>query len=171
MKIATWNIRGLGADEKKRTVQKLIKEEHLDIFGLVETKLGEVSSWHMQKLWGNQKIDWVHSNAENGSGGLLLSWHTEVFEAASSFITSRWICVLGTFKQDEFSCAICVIYAPNNQRDRLQMWNTLREFKQQLGLPLILMGDFNEVLKLEERRNSSQVTVGMRELGDFVQDL
>ena len=33
------------------------------------------------------------------------------------------------------------------------------------------MGDFNEVLKLEERRNSSQVTVGMRELGDFVQDL
>jgi len=116
-------------------------------------------------------MDWVHSLAENGSGGLLMSWNSEVFEVASSLLTSRWICVFGTFKQDDFSCAICVLYAPNNQRDRLQMWNNLRELKQQLGVSLILMGDFNEVLKLEERRNSTQVTVGMRELGDFIQDL
>jgi len=34
-----------------------------------------------------------------------------------------------------------------------------------------MMGDFNEVVQMEERRNSTQVTVGMRELGDFIQDL
>jgi len=98
MRLATWNIRGLGADEKKWTVKKLIKEENIDVVGLVETKHVHVSLWTMPKLWGNQKMDWVHSIAENGSGGLLVSWNREVFEVASSLLTQRWICVLGTFK-------------------------------------------------------------------------
>jgi len=171
MRIATWNIRGLGANEKKRTVQKLIKEEYLDVLGLVETKHMDISVWTMKKLWGNQAVDWVHSPAENGSGGLVASWNKEIFVAAGSLLTRRWICVLGTFKQDSFSCALCVVYAPNTQRDRLQLWNDLRQLKQQLGLPLIMMGDFNEVVKLEERRNSTRMTVGMREFDEFIQDM
>ena len=47
----------------------------------------------------------------------------------------------------------------------------MREFEQHLRIPLILMGDFNEVVNMEERRNSTQVTIGMRDLGDLIQDL
>jgi len=38
MKIATWNIRGIGSIEKKNTVKTLIKAESIDLLGLVETK-------------------------------------------------------------------------------------------------------------------------------------
>jgi len=50
MKLATWNIRGLGTAEKKWTVKKLIKDENIDVTGLVETKHVEVSLWTMQKI-------------------------------------------------------------------------------------------------------------------------
>ena len=171
MKIATWNIRGLGADEKKWSVQRLIKNESIDVLGLVETKHSEISVWTMKKIWGNQRMEWIHHPAENGSGGLIMTWNQDIFEAAGSLLTQRWICVIGKLIQDGFPCAICVVYAPNTARDRLQLWNNLRQFKQQLELPLIMMGDFNEVVHLEERRNLTQLTVGMREFGDFIQDL
>jgi len=171
MRIASWNIRGLGAQEKKLTVKRLIKGENIDLLGLVETKHAEITVWSLKKIWGNQNVDWVQSPAENGSGGILVSWHKDSFEVASSLVTQRWICVFGKFKQEGLSCAVCVLYAPNNKNARLQMWNNLRDLKQHLTLLLILMGDFNEVIKIEERRNATRVTMGMRDLGDLIDDL
>ena len=43
MKIASWNIRGFGAERKKSMIKSLIKEEMLDLIGLVETKHNEVT--------------------------------------------------------------------------------------------------------------------------------
>ena len=171
MKVASWNIRGLGAGEKKSTVKRLIREENIELMGLVETKHSDISIWTIRKLWGNHNVDWVHSPAVNGSGGLLVSWHNEYFQVGSSLITQRWICVFGKFISEAFSCAVCVVYAPNSQSDRLELWNNLREFNQHLSIPLLLMGDFNEVLNVAERRNASQTTVGMRNFGDMIQEM
>jgi len=110
MKIATWNIRGLGSDEKKWTMKKLIKDENIDLLGLVETKHADISLWSMQKLWGNQNVDWVHSPAENGSGRVLVSWHKESFEVASSLLTQRGICVFRKFKiRWIYMCYMCSV--------------------------------------------------------------
>ena len=171
MKIAVWNIRGLGSVEKKVTVRKLIKDEHIDMMGLVETKHSDFSLWDIRKIWGNQDVGWVHSSAVNGSGGLVVFWHHDAFKGIRSLITQRWICVFGKFLEEDFECAVCVVYAPNNQRERLELWNDLRAVRQQMSSPLVMMGDFNEVLTIEERRNATQRTVGMRDLGDFIQDL
>ena len=51
------------------------------------------------------------------------------------------------------------------------MWDQLRALKQHLKLPLMLMGDFNEVLSLDEGKGAWQFTSSMRELGDLIQDL
>ena len=72
---------------------------------------------------------------------------------------------------ESFSCAICVVYAPNDQRDRRELWQIMRELKQYLTTPILLMDDFNEVVSPTERRHATQMTVGMREFGDFIQDL
>ena len=36
---------------------------------------------------------------------------------------------------------------------------------------MLPMGDFNEVLELEERKHATRLTSSKREFGDFVQDL
>ena len=127
MKIASWNIRGIGAEAKKVTVKKLIREERIDMLGLVETKHSALSPWIISKFWGHQNVGWTHAPAEEGSGGIL--------------------------------------------HERLVLWNTLRAFTQHLTVPLLIMGDFNEVVKMEERKNATHVTASMKELRALIQDL
>jgi len=43
MRVASWNIRGWGTEGKKTMVKNLIKEECIELIGLVETKHFDVS--------------------------------------------------------------------------------------------------------------------------------
>ena len=86
MRVATWNIRGLGTAEKKATVRRLLKDEHIDLLGLVETKHMDITIWDIRKMWGQQSTEWVHSPAVNGSGGLLVAWNSDSFKEVSSLV-------------------------------------------------------------------------------------
>jgi len=170
MKVASWNVRGWRAEGKKSMIKNFIMGENIDILGLVETKHVEVSQWEINKCWATQDVEWVHAPALNGSGGLIVSWHKDAFEAISTFIGQRWICVLGTFAMENFRCAVCVVYAPNDQGGRRLLWGQLRNLRDKLSLPLIMVGDFNEVARIEERKDATQFTTSMRDFSDFIQD-
>lgn len=45
------------------------------------------------------------------------------------------------------------------------MWKELIELKQETENPMLLLGDFNEILKPDERKGNSQFSIGM---GDFL---
>ena len=171
MKIATWNVRGFGDVKKKCMVRKIIREEQLDLIGLTETKHQEINSWEMKQCWGNQEIDWVHVTARQGSGGLILAWRQSYFSRSNSFALPRWVCVIGEFLENNVQGAVCLIYAPTEHHERLTVWDQIRAIKSRFGIPWILMGDFNEVLKPEERRGAKRMTQGMREMQNLILDL
>ena len=64
----------------------------------------------------------------------------------------RWICVVGEERASEFCCAIVVVYGAHSRKDRPDMWKELEDIRSLVHVPLIFMGDFNEVLKLDERK-------------------
>jgi len=49
MKIASWNIRGFGIENKLKLIKTLMREENLDLIGLIEAKHSEVSRWVLRK--------------------------------------------------------------------------------------------------------------------------
>ena len=116
MKIASWNIRGFGAEKKKSMIKALIKEEMLDVIGLVETKHSDNTEWDMRSCWGHSGSEHMHVTAVQGSGGILLSWHQENFILHNSFAKERWLCVVGDFTKSGIQCAICLVYAPNDTK-------------------------------------------------------
>ena len=73
MRIAAWNIRGFGAQNKKSMINCLIKENYLDLVGFVETKHAELSQWDMVRCWGHQSSQYIHNSAVEGSGGIIVS--------------------------------------------------------------------------------------------------
>ena len=73
MKFATWNVRGFGTDHKKSMVKSIIRNENLDLIGLTETKLQEISAWDMKKCWGKCSVDWEQVTARQNSGGILIT--------------------------------------------------------------------------------------------------
>ena len=171
MKIATWNIRGFGSETKKGMIKRIIRDEKLDILGLVETKHEEVTQWDLKRCWGNQNIEWSYVSARQYSGGLILSWNQDAFIQSNSFAMSRWLCVVGEIQEGKIKCAFCLVYAPNNQQERLMVWNQLRTIKEGMVIPWVVMGDFNEVLYPHERRGAEVITQGMRDFQDFTLDL
>jgi len=70
--------------------------------------------------------------------------------------------VEGEFIMSGLQCAICLVYAPNDHQDRWLVWNQLRGIRSFTATPLVMMGDFNEVLRPQERRGGKEVTQGDR---------
>ena len=83
----------------------------------------------------------------------------------------HWIAAKGSIQQRNLSCIICAVYAPNGQNETMEVWDQLRRLNESNQEPMILMGDFNEVVWLEERRGASIVTQGMCELRILIQDM
>ena len=74
MRIAVWNVRGVGAMSKKKMVKTLIKEESIDIIGLVETKHRSITAKDMNYYWENHDSEWMPvPTKEGGSGGIILT--------------------------------------------------------------------------------------------------
>jgi len=123
MDMAVWNIRGFGNEKKKSMIKGLIKEERLDLIGLVETKHSTINDWDMKQCWGLSRSDYMHVSTIQGSGGLLISWHQEAFKMYNAFAKERWICVEGEVIKSGLKCAIRLVYGPNDQQDRILVWN------------------------------------------------
>jgi len=80
MKIAVWNIRGIGSSSKKNMIRSLIREKAIDIIGLVESKHNELSVHDINNCWGYQDVEWIQVPAgEGGSGGMILSGNKDAF--------------------------------------------------------------------------------------------
>jgi len=172
MTIAVWNIRGLGSRAKKEMVKSLIVQERVVIIGLVESKHNEITLQDLHSCWGNQDIDWLHvPTKEGGSGGLILTWLKDSFDLVEHQIMQHWISATGILQQSNFRCQICIVYAPNDRHERLDVWNQLRELRATSSVPWLLMGDFNEVVQPQERRGATVMTPSMRELAHFLQDV
>jgi len=116
-------------------------------------------------------MEFEHVLATEGSGGLIISWHKDSFRKITFTVGQRWICVCGEFLREQFQCAICLVDAPNDQGDRLQVWNQLRSLRASINLPLLLLGDFNEVFDFSEKRGVVHNTASMRDIKELVQDL
>jgi len=171
MKFATWNVRGFGNDQKKSMVKRLIRSEKLDLIGLTETKVQELNAWDMKRCWGNYTADWEQVTARQNSGGILITWNQQSFTKLNSFAMQRWLCIVGEIIENKTKCVFCVVYAPNSHGERQKVWDQLRRIKAHFQIPWIIMGDFNEVLHIHERRGTTELTQGMREFHSLVFDL
>lgn len=67
------------------------------------------------------------------------------------YCSGRWFGSLG------------LIYGSCNPEDRRIMYDEITEDVRSLSYPLMLLGDYNEILSLEERQEQSRVTNFMHE--------
>ena len=77
---------------------------------------------------------------------MICSWCFEGFEDNTMKTRRRWICAEGMDKKAQFRCAILVVYGWQNRRDKNSLWLELLSLKNSILVPLLAMGDFNEVL-------------------------
>ncbi|MED6217072.1 hypothetical protein PIB30_014275 [Stylosanthes scabra] len=69
--------------------------------------------------------------------------------------SNRWIMLKGRIIEKDFGCCICVVYGPHTREERTVFWDEIRYAREEMGLPTLIAGDFNEILQLGERKGGT----------------
>ncbi|XVF49610.1 hypothetical protein PTKIN_Ptkin04bG0027000 [Pterospermum kingtungense] len=118
MKIASWNIRGIGRAEKRRAVRRLLVNNKFDMFFIQESKLKEMNHRVQRWLWGNEPFLCEAVVSEGNLGGLISCWREEFFSMELKMVSQRFILVVGMVKSCNLKCGFGNLYAPNDDNDR-----------------------------------------------------
>ncbi|CAL5385523.1 uncharacterized protein LOC114290665 [Camellia sinensis] len=98
MKILSWNIRGLGRQEKRRMIKKIIRERKIDIALFQETKKAIESNDMVRSLWTRDKMEYMVVNSDGLAGGLLCIWDPGVFQVVDCCSSRSFILLSDTLR-------------------------------------------------------------------------
>ena len=172
MNCLVWNIRGIGKGEKALSITSIIKSKDIDFMGLVKTKHKKSFKSRIKRLWGNDDYEFCEVFAsETNSGGLIVVWDKNSFEASNKHMGNRWILIEGTITRENFQCFIGVIYGHNEGFRRLEMFNEIKHTAGNINKPILLMGDFDVILHSRERTGTVTCVRSMRDFSEWIDDL
>jgi exonuclease III len=177
MIVGSFNIRGLGSRIKRRKVRDLVRVERLDFLALQETKLQSVCDSLPRSLWGNEDCDWAFLPADGNSGGILSIWRKSLLSHIFTFVGSGFVGVcLETLQTGTRFCVVNV-YSKCSLMDKRNLWGGLLMSKRGFGgCSWCIVGDFNSVREMNERRGVGSNLVGgmsqeVIEFGEFLEAL
>jgi exonuclease III len=151
MRISAWNCRGLGNDPAVRGLLDLQKQEDPDILFLSKTKMDEKRMNLLKYRLGMANM--VVKECEGRSGGLALMWKKHVDVELHNFSRNHIDVII--VEQDGFRWRFTGIYGEPTTEKKEKTWKLLRVLHQQLNLPWLCAGDFNEVLYNHEKKGGA----------------
>lgn len=156
MRILSFNVRGLGSKVKWRVIRDLIAREKVDLACFQEVKLDTLNPRVCHQIWGDVDCDWVFSPAVNRGGGLLCLWKKGTLAVQDCVIEPGFISINCLWGESAIECSILNIYAPCDIEGKRRLWVSLLEWRNRaVNQTWCLLGDFNAVRSLEERKGAS----------------
>lgn len=167
MNALSWNVKGLGARPKRSSLRKLIRTNYAQIVFVQETKCEEINPKLIKTIWNNPDVEWRCQPSTGNPGGILSMWNSKFFIMDSCRIERNWLAITGRMGNFVFNCSLINIYNLCNLEERIQVWNAIYLFGQELGLPCLILGDFNETMQKSERGSQLLSTTGEKNSGSL----
>lgn len=163
MNIIAWNVRGVRGSGMASAIRNLVLDRSPALMGLIETKHTSVDMQSIRAWWSKDNFSWEDILAYNGGGGLILIWDLSAFLKVDGKKGDRWICIKGRITEKNFLARVVLVYGPNDREGRKNLWVELMDLKQEIDAPIMVLGDFNEVLIPEERKGGTTMSASIRE--------
>ncbi|GJY80626.1 RNA-directed DNA polymerase, eukaryota [Tanacetum coccineum] len=147
-----FNIYGL-LNKKKENINK---ESNLDdsLKYPQETKMENIDLFSIKRCWENFAFDYVHSTFVGNSGRILCVWDPKTFIILNATVSDYFVMVRGDWVPNGTKLLIILVYAPQELTDKKLLWDYLSHVMAQWEGDVVVMGDFNEVRKKDERFGS-----------------
>ncbi|KAF9623853.1 hypothetical protein IFM89_005438 [Coptis chinensis] len=161
--ITSWNCRGMGSPEAIRSVPALVKKVDPDVLFLVETKLLYKKLKHVQKKLKYPQVYVVDHVGR--SGGLAVLYKDNI---SFLVVDGNKNAIFGTFLNylSNVSWPVSFIYGDPVAHKRIAVWNYLRDLRNVLSGPWLILGDFNAITSLSEKEGGNPTP--SRYIDDFV---
>lgn len=147
LKILSWNVRGLRGKVKR--VQEEVRRINASLCVLCETRLREKNvSMIMNKGWN--RWSWVSNHQDHPGGRLIVLWNPDVVEITVMSSSAQFIHLMAEFE----SCCVFItaVYGLNDPSGRMSLWRDLCCLGGNINGPWIVLGDFNAIRNIDERR-------------------
>jgi hypothetical protein len=175
MIIMSFNIRGLGGRVKRQRIRDLIRVNKVDFLALQETKMEMVIEKFCHNLWGSADCNWAFWPSEGASGGLLSIWGKNNSNLIFSFMGEGFVGVCLEWGVLKNTCYVVNVYSKCDLASKRRLWSNIFMSKAGFGGGnWCVVGDFNAVLSLEERKGSNENSIISPEIHgfrDFFEDL
>jgi len=150
MRAAFWNIRGFHLPLKQKGVEALIKKYDIGLIAILETKL---SGKGLDVLLNRRFRGWEQTNnfGSHAGGRILVLFDPERIRLEAVIVHPQVIHCKVTCRVTSVSFLLSCVYGFNTIGSRRGLWEELISFGSSLVEPWLLMGDFNSVLRQEER--------------------
>ena len=112
MKVAIWNVRGLGGGRKEGMIRKFLKEKKHSLLGLVETKKSSLNRGLVAKFQGNNNLQWARGEVVNSARGLLCIWVEDFLEHVEVYKDQSWLGIKERLKNFPLTVHFSLCMAP-----------------------------------------------------------
>nr|GEZ34182.1 RNA-directed DNA polymerase, eukaryota, reverse transcriptase zinc-binding domain protein [Tanacetum cinerariifolium] len=161
MNVMTFNSYGMGAG-KCKAISKLCNKHNISFLGIQETHSLSIDPFKVKSLWGNFQFNSAICLSVGRSGGLLYVWDTssfskinvfafDSFSKINVFAFDHFLIVEGNWLHSHLHCFMVNVYAPQDDRNKEILWNSILKFKEEHSGHYIIFGDFNVVRFASER--------------------
>ena len=148
MSCLSWNCRGLGNPQTKAELADLVGKKYPTFVFLMETK---VDSNVIEKL--SRKMQYKNffvAPHHNRGRGLALLWKETFAIKVLTFSDNHIDGVVDQGLDDAWH--FTGFYGEPETASREHSWNLLKDLSHRHSLPWICLGDFNEIVRLEEKK-------------------
>ena len=148
MSCLSWNCRGLGNPQTEAKLVDLVGKKDPKMVFLMETKVNkEVVERISRKM---QYPNFFVVPRHNRGGGLALLWKDDFMLNVLTSFDNHIDGVVDQGMNDAWR--FTGFYGDPDIASQENSWNLLRDLSQRQNLPWVCVGDFNEILRLEEKQ-------------------
>lgn len=152
MNVGAWNVRGLHFPQKQEVVRKALRDNALSLLALMETKLKPHQiEENMRK--GFDTWNFVDNSAYSDKGRIIILWNNNLVELVKIGCTDQAIFCKITCKITSISFFFAAVYGLHSVVARRPLWDSISGMCSSFMGPWLIMGDFNAVLRDDERSN------------------
>ena len=167
MKMLAWNVMGLNHPRKQNGVKKELVKSGARVIGLFETKFKNdmcaVEVWMRLHFPGWRYSSNFHLDHR---GRVLVMWDPCHVDLEVIGASSQHIGCIVTDRTSGERYGTCFVYGLFTISHRSRIWEWVEQLMSSHSLPWIVLGDFNNVMRAEERINGRPVD--MRECRDML---
>ncbi|OIT34460.1 hypothetical protein A4A49_66105, partial [Nicotiana attenuata] len=128
----------------------------VNLVGLLETK---IKSNKFENIVNKMFSGWNNINnlGEHYNGRIWISWRPDYYKIQPKMRTAQVITCEITYVPLKLQFMLSRVYAHNTREERKELWETLVQLSSNCQKPWLILGDFNSVLKMEDRMGGNPV--------------
>lgn len=162
-----WNCWGANKPNFRRSIRYILKKFSTDILTIFETHAGRENARRICQGLGFDNSFRVDASGQ--SGGLWLLWRSEVGTVTIESSTEQFI--HAKIVKDGEGLHLIVVYAAPSATRRSGLWGELRTVIQGLSEPLVIGGDFNTIVRIDEKTGGNgQLSLDSLAFSDWINE-